>query len=85
MKNVLKCIGWSILYFVITFVVQFAFMMVGIAIGIENEEMLNQFALNNNLLLTILSNIVSIIIFGIIWNVKRKKVKKKPRYTYKKY
>ena len=74
MKNVLKCIGWSILYFVITFVVQFAFMMVGIAIGIENEEMLNQFALNNNLLLTILSNIVSIIIFGIIWNVKRKKV-----------
>lgn len=75
MKNILKCIGWSILYFVITFIVQFGFMMVGIANGIENEEMLNQFALNNNLLLTILSNIVAIIIFGIIWNVKRKKAK----------
>ena len=72
MKNILKCIGWSILYFVITFVVQLGFMMVGIANGIENEEMLNQFALNNNLLLTILSNIVAIIIFIKIWRKKNK-------------
>ena len=72
MKNILKCIGWSILYFVITFIVQFGFMMIGIANGIENEEMLNQFALNNNLLLTILSNIVAIIIFGMIWKKKNK-------------
>ncbi|MBR5227469.1 MAG: CPBP family intramembrane metalloprotease [Clostridia bacterium] len=70
MKNILKCAGWSILYFVIIFIVQFGFMMVGISNGIENEEMLNQFAINNNLLLTIFSNIVAIIIFGIIWNVK---------------
>ena len=76
MKNILKCVGWSILYFVITFVVQFGFMMVGISNGIENEEMLNQFAINNNLVLTIISNIVSIIIFRIIWSEKRNKAKK---------
>lgn len=75
MKSILKCIGWSILYFVITFIVQFGFMMVGIANGIENEQMLNQFAINNNLLLTIFSNIITIIIFGIVYNVKRKKAK----------
>lgn len=73
MKSILKCIGWSILYFVITFVVQFGFMMVGIANGIENEQMLNQFAINNNLLVTIFSNIITIIIFGIVYNVKKKK------------
>ena len=75
MKNIFKCIGWSILYFVITFVVQFGFMMIGIANGIENEEMLNKFVINNNLLLTIVSNIVAIIIFGIVWNRKKGKLK----------
>lgn len=75
MKNIFKSIGWSILYFIISFLVQLGFMLVGVSNGLENEEMLNQFAINNNLLLTIFSNIVAILILGSIWNVKRKKSK----------
>lgn len=76
MKNILKCIGWSILYFSINFIVQFGFIIFSISNGIESEEILNQIAINNNLLLMICSNIIVIMIFFIIWNIKKKKIKK---------
>ena len=80
MKGVLKGIGFFALYFVLTMLFQMllsiAFMAVGAAGGIREEDALMTFANNNLLGMTIFSGILIMIVFFMIFRFRKADIKK---------
>lgn len=76
MKNFLKSLAYLAVYFVIQFSIQMVFMVWGNLSGIQTENELMQFSMNHLFLMTILSNIVTIILFAFfIIKIQKKNIK----------
>ncbi len=77
MKNFLKSLAYLIVYFVIQILIQMVFMLWGNLSGIQTENELMQFSMNHLFFMTILSNIVTVILFGFfIIKIQKKDIKK---------
>lgn len=80
MKGILKGIGFFALYFVLTMLFQLfssiVFMAFGAAGGIRDEDALMTFANNNLLGMTIFSGVLIVIVFFVIFRLRKADVKK---------
>lgn len=72
MKNVVQALLYFVLYFIFQFIVQMAFMMIGAVSGIQDQNGLIDFSMNHLLLITLVSNVLTIALF-ILFNKIRKK------------
>lgn len=64
MKNFFKSLAYLVAYFIIQFLIQMIFMLWGGLSGIQTENELMEFSMNHLFLMTILSNIVTILLFA---------------------
>ncbi len=77
MKNFLKSLAYLAVYFIVQLLIQMIFMLWGNLSGIQTENELMQFSINHLFLMTILSNMVTIILLAFfIIKVQKKEFKK---------
>lgn len=76
MKHFLKSLAYLGVYFVIQLLIQMVFMLFGSLSGLQTEHELMEFSMNHLLLMTILSNIVAIFLFGFFKiKIQKKNIK----------
>lgn len=75
MKNVVQALLYFVVYFIFQLVVQMAFMMIGVASGIQDQSGLIDFSMNHLLLITLVSNVVTIAIFVLFNRIRKKNIK----------
>lgn len=80
MKGLLKAIGYFLLYFLMTFMIQ-ALLSVGLmaiaaAQGLRDEKLIVEFANDNILGMTVVSGVLTILILFLIFKIRKKDVKK---------
>ena len=75
MKNIFKAIGWTILNFILQFVVMLPFSIAYVASGITDNAILNQKISENTFTFTIISNAIIVAIALLACKIKKKKVK----------
>lgn len=82
MKNFFKSLAYLAVYFIIQFLIQMVFMLWGNLSGIQTENELMQFSMNHLFLMTILSNIVTIILFAFfIIKIQKKNIKEELSFS----
>lgn len=74
MKNFIKSIACLAVYFVIQFLMQMVFMLSGTLLGIKSQNELMEFCMNHLFLLTILSNIVTVLLFILYMKIQKKNI-----------
>lgn len=74
MKQIVKCVLWVLLNFVLQFIVQFGVMIFAVAGGIRDDAVLAEWTMDNILLTTLISNIIFICIICIVFAVKKTKL-----------
>lgn len=79
MKGIWKSIAYFVLYFGLTFIFQMllsmAFMAIGAANGLNDKTLLMEFANNNALGMTVISDILFILVLYLVFKLRNKKVK----------
>lgn len=79
LKEIFKALGYFILYFCLTMIFQtlfsIVFMGIGATNGIRNEKLIIDLANNNILGTTIISGILTILVFYIIFKTRKKDIK----------
>ncbi len=73
MKQIIKCVLWVLLNFVLQFVVQLCMTICAVAGGIRDDAALNEWTMDNILLVTLISNIIFIGIMCIVFAAKKTK------------
>ncbi len=73
MKQIIKCVLWVLLNFVLQFVVQLVMTIAAVAGGIRDDAALAQWTMDNILLVTLISNIIFIGIMCIAFAAKKTK------------
>ncbi|MCM1023302.1 MAG: CPBP family intramembrane metalloprotease [Prevotella sp.] len=80
MKGILKSIGFFLLYFLFTMLFQMllssVFMGAAAAAGNRDEQLLIEFANNNILGITVISGILTILVFFLIFKLRKADIKK---------
>ncbi|MBQ8194068.1 MAG: CPBP family intramembrane metalloprotease [Oscillospiraceae bacterium] len=74
MKQIAKCVLWVLLNFVMQFIVQLGMTICAVAGGIRDDALLNEWTMNNVLLMTLISNTIFTGIMCIAFAVKKTKV-----------
>ncbi len=75
MKNLGKSLLCFIVYFILQLVVQMIFMMIGALSGIQDQNDLIDFSMNHLLLITLVSNVVTLVLFALFNKIRKKSVK----------
>ena len=75
MKNFLKSLAYLGFYFVVQFVMQMIFMLFGRISGMHSQEGLMEFSMNHLLLMTLVSNAVTLILFTVFLKIRKKCIK----------
>lgn len=75
MKNLGKSLLCLIVYFILQFAVQMIFMMIGALSGIQDQNGLIDFSMNHLLLITLVSNVVTLGLFAIVNKIRKKSAK----------
>lgn len=75
MKNVVQALLYFVVYFIFQLVIQMAFMMIGVASGIQDQGSLIGFSMNHLLLITLVSNVVTIVVFVLFNKIRKKNIK----------
>lgn len=75
MKNVVQALLYFVVYFIFQLVIQMAFMMIGAASGIQDQGSLIDFSMNHLLIITLVSNVVTIVVFVLFNKIRKKKIK----------
>ena len=74
MKQIIKCVLWTLLNFALQLVVQLVMGIGAVAGGIREDAALNEWLMGNLLLSTLISNIIFIGIICIVFAVKKTKL-----------
>ncbi len=74
MKQIVKCVLWVLLDFVMQFIVQLGMTICAVAGGISDDALLAEWTMNNVMLMTLISNIIFTGIMCIAFVVKKTKV-----------
>lgn len=75
MKNFLKSLAYLGFYFVVQFVMQMIFMLFDSISGMHSQEGLMEFSMNHLLLMTLVSNVVTLILFTVFLKIRKKCIK----------
>ncbi len=79
MKGIWKAVGYFALYFCLTMVLQLllsiVFMAIGAANGLKDEALIIDFANNNILGMTVISGILTVFVFYLVFKLRKKHVK----------
>lgn len=80
MKGIWKSIAYFVLYFGLTVLFQMllsmAFMAIGAANGLNDKTLLMEFANNNTLGMTVISDILILLVLYLVFKLRNKNVKK---------
>ncbi len=71
MKQIVKCVLWVLLNFVLQFIVQLGMTICAVAGGMRDDALLAEWTMDNVLLMTLVSNIIFIGIICIVFAVKK--------------
>lgn len=74
MKNVVQALLYFVVYFIFQLVIQKAFMMIGAASGIQDQSSLIDFSMNHLLLITLVSNVATIVVFVLFNKIRKKNI-----------
>ena len=75
MKNLGKSLLCFIVYFILQLMVQMIFMMIGALSGIQDQNDLIDFSMNHLLLITLVSNMVTLALFALFNKIRKKSAK----------
>ena len=75
MKNLGKSLLCLIIYFILQLVIQMIFMMIGALSGIRDQNGLIDFSMNHLLLITLVSNVVTLALFALFNKIRKKSIK----------
>lgn len=75
MKNILKCIGWVIINFALQFVIQLGLTIPAVAGGMTQDTQINNYIMNNILLIALISNVIFIGIMLLTAKIKKQRIK----------
>lgn len=83
MKGIWKAIAYFVLYFGLTMVLQMllsiVFMAIGAANGLNEENLIIEFANNNILGMTVISGILTVLVLYLVFKLRKKQVKQEWR------